>query len=90
MAIQTLNTIKKWFQTGFKPSQNQFWDTWDSFRHKHDKVPFKDIEELETILNTKIDKSQFQEHKNDINAHTELLSKKKTQQIKALLEVMHL
>ncbi|WP_343697124.1 hypothetical protein [Flavobacterium sp.] len=76
MAIQTLNTIKKWFQTGFKPSQNQFWDTWDSFRHKHDKVPFKDIEELETILNTKIDKSQFQEHKNDINAHTELLSKK--------------
>ncbi|MET3028545.1 hypothetical protein ABXT06_17840 [Flavobacterium sp. UW10123] len=56
MALQTLNTIKSWFKTGLKPSQNQFWDTWDSFRHKNEKIPLQDIENLETTLNTKENK----------------------------------
>lgn len=43
MALQTLNTIKNWFRTGLKPTQTQFWDTWDSFRHKYEKVPVKDV-----------------------------------------------
>lgn len=50
MALQTLNTIKDWFKTGLKPSQTQFWDTWDSFRHKNDKVPVKEVEGLDEIL----------------------------------------
>ncbi|TDW46582.1 hypothetical protein EV144_106254 [Flavobacterium sp. 270] len=50
MAIQTLNTIKKWFKTGLKPTQAQFWDTWDSFRHKCEKVPAEDIEGIEQLL----------------------------------------
>lgn len=50
MAIQTLNTIKNWFRTGLKPTQIQFWDTWDSFRHKNEKVPVKDIEGVEELL----------------------------------------
>jgi len=76
MAIQTLNTIKKWFKTGLKPSQDQFWDTWDSFRHKYEKVPIKDIEELETTLDTKAEKSQLDDHKNDQIAHAGLFSGK--------------
>jgi len=51
MAIQTLNTIKNWFKTNLKPSQQQFWDTWDSFRHKHEKIPARDIEDIDQLIN---------------------------------------
>jgi hypothetical protein len=59
MAIQTLTTIKNWFKTGLKPTQTQFWDTWDSFRHKNDKVPVVDIEGIDELLSSKTDKSDF-------------------------------
>ncbi|CAA9201221.1 hypothetical protein FLA105534_03473 [Flavobacterium bizetiae] len=69
MAIQTLNTIKQWFKTGFKPTQTQFWDTWDSFRHKFEKVPVKDIEGIDELLLTKADKTVLDNHLADKNAH---------------------
>lgn len=69
MALQTLNTIKNWFRTGFKPTQNQFWDTWDSFRHKYEKVPVKDVEGLDELLLTKADKVVLNNHLADKNAH---------------------
>jgi hypothetical protein len=50
MAIQTLNTIKNWFKTTLKPTQQQFWDTWDSFRHKHEKIPVRDIEDIDQLI----------------------------------------
>jgi hypothetical protein len=50
MAIKKLSTIKSWFRTGLKPTQSQFWDTWDSFRHKCEKVPVEDIEGIEELL----------------------------------------
>nr|WP_315175540.1 hypothetical protein [uncultured Flavobacterium sp.] len=50
MALQTLSTIKDWFKTGLKPSQTQFWDTWDSFRHKNDKVPVTEVEGMDELL----------------------------------------
>ncbi|MBS7233605.1 hypothetical protein KHA90_21560 [Flavobacterium psychroterrae] len=50
MAIQKLDTIKQWFKTGLKPTQSQFWDTWDSFRHKYEKVHVKDIDGIEKLL----------------------------------------
>ncbi|MFH6995555.1 hypothetical protein [Flavobacterium sp. FlaQc-48] len=59
MAIQTLDTIKQWFKTSLKPTQTQFWDTWDSFRHKYEKVPVQDVEGIEELLNSKADKSDF-------------------------------
>lgn len=39
--ITNLNTIKEWFRTGRKPTQSQFWATWDSFWHKHEGVVIK-------------------------------------------------
>ncbi|SNR32716.1 hypothetical protein [Flavobacterium sp. ov086] len=59
MALQTLKTIKNWFRTGLKPTQAQFWDTWDSFRHKSDKVPVGDIEGIDELLDSKTDESDF-------------------------------
>ncbi|MFQ6600136.1 hypothetical protein [Flavobacterium sp. C3NV] len=69
MALQTLNTIKQWFKTGLKPTQTQFWDTWDSFRHKFEKVPVKDIEGIDELLLTKVDKTVLDNHIADKNAH---------------------
>ncbi|TDX11213.1 hypothetical protein [Flavobacterium sp. S87F.05.LMB.W.Kidney.N] len=76
MPIQTLNTIKSWFQTGLKPSQKQFWDTWDSFRHKFEKVPMTDIEGLDSVFDSKVDKLQLEEHNTNQNAHAELFAAK--------------
>lgn len=53
MAIQSLSTIKNWFKTRLKPTQAQFWDTWDSFWHKNDKIPVGSIENLDSILSGK-------------------------------------
>jgi hypothetical protein len=50
MPIQTLSTIKNWFKTGLKPTQGQFEDTWDSFRHKSEKFPVADVEGLDELL----------------------------------------
>lgn len=36
MAIISLATIKSYFQTGDKPTQGQFADTWDSLCHKNE------------------------------------------------------
>ncbi|MDA6070417.1 hypothetical protein NJT12_12375 [Flavobacterium sp. AC] len=69
MALQTLNTIKQWFKTGLKPTQAQFWDTWDSFRHKFDKIPVKEVEGLDELLLSKADKTVLDHHLADKNAH---------------------
>jgi len=46
----SLNTIKNWFRTGLKPTQSQFWDTWDSFFHKDDAIPTASITGLDIAL----------------------------------------
>ncbi len=53
MAVQSLSTIKNWFKTRLKPTQTQFWDTWDSFWHKNDTIPVDSVENLSSILNGK-------------------------------------
>ncbi|WP_199118725.1 hypothetical protein, partial [Pedobacter sp. ASV28] len=76
MAKQTLNTIKNWFKTGLKPTQNQFWDTWDSFWHKDEKIPTNAIENLDSRFDEKADQEAFQHHLVDDNAHQELFHAK--------------
>ena len=76
MALQTLNTIKDWFKTGLKPSQTQFWDTWDSFRHKNDKVPVAEVEGLDEIIDSKADKMILDNHLTDDAAHADLFNNK--------------
>lgn len=69
MAKQTLNTIKGWFRTAFKPTQAQFWDTWDSFFHKDEKIPFGSIENIEQRFNEKADAELLTNHIIDPDAH---------------------
>jgi hypothetical protein len=50
MAIVKLITIKSWFRTSLRPTQAQFWDSWDSFWHKSDSIPMSSIEGLENAF----------------------------------------
>ena len=59
MAKQSLNTIKNWFKTRLKPTQAQFWDTWDSFWHKDDSIPTTSVTNLDNILNSKASTQSF-------------------------------
>jgi uncharacterized protein related to proFAR isomerase len=53
-----INTILDWFRTGKKPSQGQFWDSWQSFWHKDETIPQSSISNLVGALETKADKNQ--------------------------------
>lgn len=44
MAITDLTTIKSWFETQDRPTQDQFSNTWDSFWHKYDTIPSGSLE----------------------------------------------
>lgn len=71
------NTIKNWFLTGLKPTQAQFWATWDSFWHKDEKIPITAIYDIENILNEKADAEALANHLTDVNAHAGLFAKAK-------------
>lgn len=66
------NTIKNWFKTGFKPTQEQFWAMFDSYFHKDETIPITAVDELETILGEKADAEALENHLSDANAHAEL------------------
>lgn len=59
MPLQTLNQLKQWFQTGDKPTQQQFYDFMDSFFHKDDDIAMADVTNLVNTLNAKLDITQF-------------------------------
>lgn len=50
MAKISLAAIKAIFETGDKPTQAQFADTWDSFFHKDDAVPPASVAGVEPIV----------------------------------------
>ncbi|WP_417366917.1 hypothetical protein [Flavobacterium beibuense] len=76
MAIVNLTTIKNWFKTGLKPTQTQFWSTWDSFWHKEDSIPQTSIQNLENTLAAKAEEGQFTAHLTDAAAHAALFDAK--------------
>lgn len=55
MAIKTIEQLKKFFRKGLYPTENNFADVLDSFRHKGSKVPLADVNGLPDALNRKCD-----------------------------------
>ncbi|MBU4536998.1 MAG: hypothetical protein L6264_07250 [Weeksellaceae bacterium] len=55
MPVVNTNTIKEWFRTLKKPTEDQFHTWLDSFRHKWEKVPLDDVEGLTATLQKKAD-----------------------------------
>lgn len=76
MAITELNTIKNWFKTGLIPTQAQFWDTWDSFRHKNEKTSVIDIDGIDELLQNKAEREELEDHLINSEAHLESFNKK--------------
>lgn len=64
-----INTIKGWYKTALKPTQDQFWSWLDSYWHKDEKIPITAIEDIDQILNGKADKGMYEGHLTDENAH---------------------
>lgn len=69
MAKVDLNSIKNWFKTGLKPTQAQFWNTWDSFFHKDDTIPQESIEGLQDSFDEKAD-AELLDNKLDTGGYT--------------------
>lgn len=63
-------TIKNWFKRGLKPTQEQFWSTWDSFWHKDEKLPISSIDKLGDLLDGKAEVN----HTHDIYAKNDATS----------------
>lgn len=70
------NTVKEWFRTKLKPTQNQFWTFFDSIFWKDEKIPITAIEDIEDVLNNKADRKALENHLSDPNAHIELMEGK--------------
>lgn len=66
-------TIKNWFKTGLKPTQTQFWSTWDSFWHKSESLPISSISGLGTLIDGKaeIEHTHTQYATNDASSLTD-------------------
>lgn len=69
MAIVSLATILGWFKTGDKPTQAQFANTWDSFRHKLESIPVGDIDGLTALLTDFASELALNAHINNDNGH---------------------
>jgi hypothetical protein len=81
-----INTILGWFKTGKKPTQTQFWTSWQSFWHKDETIPQSSIANLASTLNAKVEKSQFDDHITDQEAHATLFSAKENRNQKGVAD----
>ena len=67
--MANLNNILSWFETGKKPTQTQFWTSWQSFWHKDEPIPQSSIQNLTEVLDSKAEASHLEAHYNDPRAH---------------------
>lgn len=71
MAIRTIAQLKAWFRRGLYPTESQFADWLDSYRHKDEKVAMSEVEGLTTTLNQKYNASEAKELKKLVDSTVE-------------------
>jgi len=54
-----LETILSWFQTADMPTEEEFKETFSSFRLKNTKIPIAEVDKLESLLNSKINADDY-------------------------------
>ncbi len=69
MGVIKKEQIKSYFETGDKPKQQEYWDTWDSYWHKDELLPQDRIEQLQETLSEKVDNTTFEEHVSETAIH---------------------
>ncbi|ROH98420.1 SGNH/GDSL hydrolase family protein [Chryseobacterium sp. G0240] len=70
-----INTILSWFQTGDVPTETQFSNSWISFWHKDERIPIGSVEGLSGVIDEKTDRSVFDSHLTNTEAHNKTLAK---------------
>ncbi|GEM58444.1 hypothetical protein B0A78_03575 [Flavobacterium columnare NBRC 100251 = ATCC 23463] len=50
--MTAIETIRNWFKTGSKPTQEQFWAWMESYWHKSEKIPINQIDGIEQVYQT--------------------------------------
>lgn len=74
MAKKTKEELKKYFETGDKPSQTEYAELIDAFRHSDDKLPIADVDSLQDSLDSKASSSVLLNHINDTSLHQSNMS----------------
>jgi hypothetical protein len=59
MPVRSIDVLKSWFQTGDKPTEAQFADLIDSFRHAATPIAMTDVDGLATALNGLANRSEL-------------------------------
>ena len=82
-------TLKKWFSNFMKPAQEHFAEWIDSYWHKNEKIPMKNIDGLSTAIENTVSAKQLLNHLDDTNAHHALFEelKRQIQALQTVLEV---
>ncbi|WP_312901352.1 hypothetical protein [Chryseobacterium taichungense] len=70
-----LTTIFSWFEKGDTPTQDQFQQTFSSFRHLEEKIKLDEVTGLPEALQKTLSTETFTNHLNDENAHNSVLAK---------------
>jgi hypothetical protein len=69
MAQTSKTDLKKYFETGDKPTQTEYAELIDAFRHVDDKLAIADVESLQASLDSKAVAATLVNHINDESAH---------------------
>ena len=82
-------TLKKWFSNFMKPAQEHFAAWIDSYWHKDEQIPMKNIDGLSRAIENTASAGQLLNHINDTNAHHALFEelKRQIQAIQTILQV---
>lgn len=70
-----LTTIFSWFEKGDTPTQDQFQQTFSSFRHLEEKIKLDEVAGLPEALQKTLSTETFTNHLNDDRAHSSVLAK---------------
>ena len=82
-------TLKKWFSNFMKPAQEHFAAWIDSYWHKDEQIPMKNIDGLSRAIENTVSAKQLLNHLDDTNAHRALFDelKRQIQAIQTILQV---
>ncbi len=69
MTHKTKDELKKYFETGDKPTQEEYAALIDALRHVDEKLPIADIESLQASLDSKANTATLLNHINDDSVH---------------------
>lgn len=84
--ITEKNVLKGWFKKGLKPLEAQFHAWMDSYWHKNEEIPIKNIENLEDTLNNKAETQNLESISRDLKNHSEDTGLHKTIEEQAKLD----